>query len=90
MKSITEIQPGQHLLIKKRFGNPQHLVVKSCNPDENKFTVFKKEGGKITETTMKFLPPKTNIFEISYEKELCPVESADATVQKAEAANVQG
>jgi len=27
-----------------------------------------------------------NIFEISYEKELCPVESADATVQKAEAA----
>jgi len=69
VKSITEVQPGQHLLIKTRkplvkscnpyikmkwFWNPQqHFVVKSCNPDKNEFTAFKKEGEKITETTMK-------------------------------------
>jgi len=82
MGSIAEVQPGQHLLIKKR--KPQHLLVKSCNPYKNEFTVFKEEERRIAETTMKFPPYETLILEISYDKELCPIESADATVQKAE------
>lgn len=52
LKSITDIQPGQHLLIKKRV--PQHLLVKSCNPEENEFTAFKEEEGKKSTITMKF------------------------------------
>ena len=82
LKSIADIQRGQHLLIKKR--NPQHLLVKSCNPDKNKFTAFKEEKGRIVETTIAFPPHKTPVFEIFYEEELCPVESADAAVQRAE------
>ena len=76
VNSIADIQPGQHLLVEK-----QHLLVKSSNPDENEITAFKEEKGRIAETTMTFPPLKTPIFEITYEKELCPVQSADATLQ---------
>ena len=84
MNSIAEIQPGQHLLIMKKFQNPQHVLVKSSDSDENEITVFKEEKGRIAETTMKFPPLERPIFEITYEKEVCQVEGADATVQKAE------
>jgi len=82
--SIAEIQPGQHLLIQKKFQNPEHLLVKSSNPDENEITAFKEEKGRIAKATMKFPPLETPIFEITYEKEVCQVESANAAVQKAE------
>jgi len=81
VNSIADIQPGQHLLVEK-----QHLLVKSSNPDENEITVFKEEKGRIAETTMKFSPLKTPIFEITYEKEICQVGSAYDAIQKADAA----
>jgi len=82
VKNITEIQPGQHLLIKKKI--PQHLLVKSCNSGKNEFTAFKEENGKIAKIAMEFPTHNTTILEISYDKEVCSVASADVTIQNAE------
>ena len=48
-----------------------------------------KEKGRITETTIAFPPHKMPVFEVLYDKELCPVESGDVVVQRAEDAMVK-
>ena len=83
LQEMAEIKPGQHLLLKRKWGTKQHLLVETCSNEENKFTAFTEEKGVVVRITVKF-PADSEVSEISYEKELCSVVNNDVALQRAE------
>ena len=84
LQEIAEIKPGQHLLLKRKRGTKQHLLVETCSNEENKFTSFMEEKGAVMRVTVKFPAKDLHVSEISYEKELCHVVSNDVALRRAE------
>ena len=95
LKDISDVRSGQHVLITKVFEvkklkakmQLQHLLVESCNKEENKFLAYFEENGTTKRKWQKF---PTNdrlftykVFEIVYEREFYPVVGADLALQRA-------